>query len=198
MILESIVTSRNPDGTVNIAPMGPHCRDRELTQFELRPFQTSTTFRNLSERLCGVMHVTDDVLLMVRVALNQSPADAGLRPAEVVDCDYLTDACRAYEFEVSHVNASGPRASLQCRTRHTIRLRDFFGFNRAKHMLIEVTILATRMDFVPREEILARLAEYAPIIEKTGGEQELRALALLQQVVTGSTAGGTGLAESAR
>ena len=28
------------------------------------------------------------------------------------------------------------------------RLRDFFGFNRAKHAVIEAAILATRIDFL--------------------------------------------------
>ena len=70
MIAEGIVTSQNRDGLLNIAPMGPIV-DESLTWLRLRPFQTSTTFRNLQETRCGVFHVVDDVLLIAQSAINR-------------------------------------------------------------------------------------------------------------------------------
>ena len=46
MILEGIVTTLNDDGTPNVAPMGPIV-DESLSTLVLRPFCTSTTYRNL-------------------------------------------------------------------------------------------------------------------------------------------------------
>ncbi len=45
MILEGIVTTQNADGTTNVSPMGPRM-DGGFERFVLRPFQTSTTYRN--------------------------------------------------------------------------------------------------------------------------------------------------------
>ncbi len=183
MILETIVTTRNEEGSTNVAPMGPVCEGTDLDRFELRPFQSATTCANLVARREGILHITDDVLLFVQAALNRLPGDIALRAGEMVDCEALANACRTCEFEVAHVDLTAPRASIQCRTVYARHLREFCGFNRARHLILEATILATRIDFVPLEEIRARISEYAPVIEKTGGERELAALELLIQVV---------------
>ncbi len=70
MILEGVVTTRDPHGRLNVAPMGPIV-DAEMRELRLRPFQTSTTFRNLKTTGCGVFHVTDDVLLIARAAVGK-------------------------------------------------------------------------------------------------------------------------------
>ncbi|MBI3465169.1 MAG: DUF447 family protein, partial [Planctomycetes bacterium] len=68
LILEGIVTSQNGAGLVNIAPMGPRVED-PLQRFVLRPYQSSTTYRNLKQHGEGVLHVTDDVWLLARAAI---------------------------------------------------------------------------------------------------------------------------------
>jgi hypothetical protein len=70
MILEGIVTTLNGDRSVNVAPMGPIV-DETMQTLLLRPFQTSTTYRNLKRTGCGVLHVTDDVLLLAQAAINR-------------------------------------------------------------------------------------------------------------------------------
>ncbi len=62
---------------------------------------------------------------------------------------------------------------------HTGRLRDFFGFNRAKHAVVEAAILATRTAFLALDEIEAEYRKLAILVEKTGGPQEHAAFALL-------------------
>ena len=71
MILEGVVTTLSGTGELNIAPMGPVV-DPAQTEFLLRPFHTSQTYRNLKENPCGVLHVTDDVLLLARHFLAES------------------------------------------------------------------------------------------------------------------------------
>ena len=66
---------------------------------------------------------------------------------------------------------------------HTGRLRDFFGFNRAKHAVVEAAILATRTAFLPAEQIAADFKRLAVLVEKTGGPDEHVAFALLQEHV---------------
>ena len=66
---------------------------------------------------------------------------------------------------------------------HAGRLRDFFGFNRAKHAVVEAAILATRTAFLPAEQIADEFKRLAILVQKTGGPDEHAAFALLQEYV---------------
>ena len=179
MILESIVTTKNADGTTRIAPMGPVCDEADPDCFELRPFPESTTFANLQRTGEGIVHVTDDVLLFARSAIGQEVGEELFRAATHVDGQILENACRAWEFRVLHSDLSGVRASLQCRVVARHRLRDFFGFNRARHMILEAAILATRVSFIPEGALQSALAGSEAVVRKTGSGPELRAWELL-------------------
>lgn len=182
MIIEGIVTSQNRDSLLNIAPMGPIV-DESLTWFRLRPFQTSTTFHNLKETRCGVFHVVDDVLLIVQAAINRLPMTVPTRPANAISGQVLEAACRWYEFEVETLDDSQERSEIQCRVVHAGTIRDFFGFNRAKHAVLEATILATRLHLIPAEQILAQFRDLKIIVDKTAGPREFEAYDLVHSYV---------------
>lgn len=179
MILEAIVTTRNADGSTNIAPMGPFCPDLSFEQFELRPFCSSNTWKNLQRSGQGVLHITDDVLVFARSATH-SVWQANLGPASRVDGEWLTDCCRCYEFEVTWMDDTNSRAVVHCKTVTSHRVRDFLGFNRAKHAVLEASILATRIDFLPAEQIQNQMLDLKKIVAKTGGQQERTAFELLE------------------
>lgn len=195
MILEGIVTTISAAGTVNIAPMGPHVEvdavSGELMCVVLRPFRTSQTFANLLAHGEGVLHVTDDVLLLARAAVGALDPLPPLRPAERVRGWILAEACRFYEFRLSGEPAAfaagcaptDPRARFEVEIVHRGRQRDFFGFNRAKHAVVEAAILATRTAFLAKEEIEAEYRKLAVLVDKTGGEQERTAFAFLRRYV---------------
>jgi uncharacterized protein len=182
MILEGIVTTVSPSGEVNIAPMGPRV-DAGMTRILLRPFPTSQTYRNLKAHGEGVLHVTDDVLLLARAALGPVDLPPALMPAVVVSGVVLAGACRFCEFRVRSMDESEPRVRIEAEVVHSGRLRDFFGFNRAKHAVVEAAILATRTDFLPLDEIESEYRRFAVIVDKTGGEQEHEAFAFLRRHV---------------
>jgi uncharacterized protein len=182
MILEGIVTTISAAGDVNIAPMGPRV-DADMQHFLLRPFNTAQTYHNLRTHGEGVLHVTDDVLLLARAALGKLDALPPLTPARKVRGWVLADACRLYEFRVIGIDDHEERVSIDVEVVHHETLRDFFGFNRAKHAVVEAAILATRTDFLPLEEIDAEYRKLAVIVQKTGGTQELEAFAFLQEHV---------------
>jgi hypothetical protein len=178
MILEGIVTSLNAAGELNVAPMGPIV-DESLTWLHLRPFQTSQTFRNLNERPQGVFHVVDDVLLLAKAAIGKLDTPPETFSAEKVTGRVLASACRWYEFEVESLDAAQDRTDLHARVVHVGRLRDFFGFNRAKHAVLEAAILATRLNLLPREDVEQQLAALRSPVEKTAGPNELAAFQLV-------------------
>mgnify|MGYP000279254448 CR=1 FL=1 len=66
MIIESIVTTLDPENRPNFAPMGVEWNDEVIV---LKPFLETTTFRNLSAHGAAVVNLTDDVLVFARAAL---------------------------------------------------------------------------------------------------------------------------------
>jgi hypothetical protein len=182
VILEGLVTSVSPQGEINVAPMGPIV-DESLTTLHLRPFRTSTTHQNLKARPCGVFHVVDDVLLLARSAIGRLEVLPEMFPAEHVVGFVLRDACRWLEFEIESCDERDERTNLLARVVHTGRLRDFFGFNRAKHAVVEAAILATRVHLLPRDDILRQFAALEIPVQKTSGPREREAFGLLQRYV---------------
>jgi hypothetical protein len=183
MILEGIVTTVSPAGAVNVAPMGPRVEPDRLERFVLRPYPSSQTYRNLKAHGEGVLHITDDVLLLARAAIGPVDPPPAFVPAQLVHGFVLRETCRFYEFRVRSFDESQPRVQIEAEVVHEGRLRDFFGFNRAKHAVVEAAILATRIAFLPHDEIAAEFCKLATVVEKTGGEQERAAFALLHNYV---------------
>jgi len=184
MILEGIVTTVSPERVVNIAPMGPRV-DAAMQRFLLRPYRTAQTYHNLKAHGEGVLHITDDVLLLARGAIGRVEPLPPMIPASLIRGFVLSDACRYYEFRVASLDDRDERTSIEVEVVHSGRLRDFFGFNRAKHAVVEAAILATRTDFLPLDEIEAEYRKLEVIVNKTGGAQEQQAFALLRDHVAG-------------
>jgi hypothetical protein len=181
VILEGIVTSLSVEDVLNVAPMGPEVvAGSAMDRFVLRPYRTSTTYANLKARGEGVLHVTDDVLLLAQaaigVALEPVPAT---RPASVVAGAILTDCCRFYEFRVAELDDREDRTRIEVETVAQGRLRDFFGFNRAKHAVLEAAILATRTQWLPLRDLLKEFRKLEVLVQKTGGPSEHAAFNLL-------------------
>lgn len=187
MILEGIVTTTNADGSANIAPMGPLV-EGDLARFVLRPYKTATTYQNLKRHGEGVFHITDDALMIARGAIGL-PIDAPTLPAGAVRGVILAGACRYHEFRVVDLDDRDDRTTIRVETVRAGRLRDFFGFNRAKHAVIEAAILATRTQFLPPDQILDEFRRLAVPVEKTGGADEHAAFELLRAHVAGAIAG---------
>ncbi len=190
MILEGIVTTLNEDGSPNISPMGPEV-DTPLTTFVLKPYKTSRTYENLKRHGEGVLHVTDDVELFARAAINHFDELPAMFSAEAVKGVVLADTCRWYAFRVADLNESEDRTRIECRVVDEGRVRDFFGFNRAKHAVIEAAILATRTAFLPQSDVTEALVRLRVIVEKTAGEQERRAFEALADHINRAYAGAS-------
>ncbi len=179
MILEGIVTTLSETNEVNIAPMGP-IWETDGTRLILRPFATAQTYRNLKANREGVFHITDDVLLLAQSAIGKLESVPVLVPASRVQGFVLAEACRYYEFRVRSIDEREARVRIETEIVHEGRLRDFFGFNRAKHAVLEAAILATRTAFSPLDEIEREFQKLAAVVQKTGGTQEHQAFEFLE------------------
>lgn len=182
LILEGIVVTQDEAGAANIAPMGPRV-DRGLTRLVLRPFQTAQTYRNLKASRRGVFHVIDDVELLAHAAVGMLDPAPALVSVESFPCPRLADACRWLAFRVLTLDDQTERTTIDCEVVASGTIRDFFGFNRAKHAVLEAAILATRTGILPDDELRGEMARLATPVAKTAGEQERRAFEFLQQYV---------------
>jgi hypothetical protein len=220
--LESLVTTLDAGGVPHLAPMGPRVAP-DWSRFTLRPFPTSQTYKNLLRHGEGVIHITDDALLLAKAAVGTrglspaepgftaafggtrglSPAEPGftaapggegrevppVRAAERVRGFVLVDCCRYFEFKVRSVDDSAERVTIEAEVVHAGRVRDFFGFNRAKHAVVEAAILATRLHILPLAEVAAEFAKLRVIVGKTGGPDEFAAMDLLERRLREAGAG---------
>lgn len=178
MIIETIVTTMDSDGVINFAPMGVEWGDDTIV---LKPFLETTTFRNLSATGVAVINLTDDVMLFAQGAIS-SPQFPSL-PASVIHGAVLEAACSWRELEVLHIDATPPRSRIETRVVHRGVRREFIGFNRARHAVLEAAILATRTHLLPAEQIGEEFARLQVIVDKTAGPREREAMELLTQYV---------------
>ena len=174
MILETIVTSRDTGGAINFAPMGVEWGDEIIV---LKPFLETSTFRNVSASHQAVVNLTDDAMLFAQGAIS-SPQFPWV-PASVVQGAVLQAACSWRELEVLTIDATPPRSRIEARVVHRGVTREFMGFNRAKHAVLEAAILATRTHLIPTEQIRDEFARLQVIVDKTAGPREREAMALL-------------------
>ena len=118
MIIESIVTSVAPDGTVNCAPMGVECGDERIV---LKPFLDTATYRNVTAARAAVVNLVDDVRIFARAAIS-NPVYPTV-PAAVVEGVRLVDCCSWREVEVRAVDSTPKRMKLLDVFRHARQRR---------------------------------------------------------------------------
>lgn len=171
MIVETVTTTINPDGSVNCAAMGVEWGDEAIV---IKPFRATRTLRNLERNGAAVVNLTDDILLFTQAALGDPHPPT--RPAAVIDGAVLADACSWREVAVEAVDATGPRARVRTRVVGRGTGREFVGFNRACHAVLEASILASRVRRLPADEIRAELARLAVVVDKTAGARERAAM----------------------
>jgi hypothetical protein len=178
VIIESILTSMAADGAINFAPMGVEWDESTIV---LKPFLETTTFRNVRETRVAVVNLTDDAMLFAQGAIS-SPQFPWV-PAAVVRGAVLEAATSWRELEIVSIDDTPPRSRIEARVVHRGTRREFLGFNRARHAVLEAAILATRTHLLPAEEIRAEYARLQVIVDKTAGPREQEAMAMLTEYV---------------
>jgi uncharacterized protein len=180
MILEGILATESLDGSLHVAPMGPEV-DSDLKAWKLKPFQTSTSFQNLRRTNRCVFHVTDDALLLAKAVLGQANDwPAHFDPAIGFRLD---GACHWYGLKIIEWDVSSERAFAQAVVAHFKVERPFFGWNRAKHAVLEAAILASRVGMLEPESLRDDLERLKVWVQKTAGDRERIAFDLLRDFI---------------
>jgi uncharacterized protein len=184
MIVETVVTTLDEDGEANFAAMGVLWGEERLV---IRPYVGTRTFRNLVRTREAVVNVTDDVLVFAKSALSRERFPG--RPATRVRGVILADACHWREVAVEQVSVPEPRpvgggrADVSTRVVAGAEGRPFAGLCRAKHAVVEASILASRARRMPRDDVVKELDRLDPLVDKTGGPAEREAMAYIRAYV---------------
>jgi uncharacterized protein len=174
MIVETVTTTINPDGTVNAAAMGVEWGEQAIV---IKPYRATRTLRNLRDRGAAVVNLSDDILLFVQAALGDPRPP--FRPAGAVHGAVLADACSWREVAVEDIDATGPRARVTTRVVARGTGREFVGFNRAAHAVLEASIVASRARWLPAADVHAEVERARVVVDKTAGPRERAAMELV-------------------
>src|SRR5215471_14474795 len=162
MIIESIVTTLAADGAVNCAPMGVEWGDARIV---LKPFIETTTYRNVVATRTAVVNLVDDVRVFAQAAIS-NPVYPTV-PAERVPSVRLVSCCSWRELEVETIDSTPPRSRIEAAVVHRGVQREFIGFNRARHAVLEAAIYATRVHLLARAFVLSEFDRLQVIVDKT-------------------------------
>jgi uncharacterized protein len=180
VIIETIVTTLDAQGAVNIAPMGLEWTGGDDSPV-LKPFLETVTYRNVAATGVAVVNLIDDVRVFAQAAISNPsfPVD----PAVVVRGVVLRDACSWREIEVTTIDSTPPRSRIQSEIVHRGFRREFVGFNRARHAVLETAIYATRVHMLARDFLEAEVTRLQVIVDKTAGPAEHEAMTLLADYI---------------
>ena len=178
MIVETIVTSLSEAGAINCAPMGVEWGDDRIV---LKPFLETATYRNVTATGAAVINLVDDVRVFARAAI--SNPEYPTEPAQAVRGVVLANCCAWREVEVRAVDSTPPRSRIETAVVHRGVRREFIGFNRARHAVLEAAIYATRLHLLPRPFIEEEMKRLQVIVDKTAGPDEFEAMTLLTEFV---------------
>jgi hypothetical protein len=178
MIVETVTTTLNADGTVNCAAMGVEWGEETIF---IKPFRGTRTLRNLKATGAAVVNLTDDILLFAQAALGDPHPP--VRTASAVDGAVLADACSWREVRVAEIVEDGPRARVLTRIVASGAGREYIGFNRAAAAVLEGSILASRVRRIGVAEVTAELDRLQVVVDKTAGPREHEAMELVRRHV---------------
>jgi uncharacterized protein len=170
MIRESIVTTIDPSGHTHIAPFGL-IADGE--KWIIAPFRPSTTLDNLLAIPYAVANFTDDVRVFAGCISGRR--DWPLHPLENFAVPRLAAALAHAELMVERIEDHAERPRFHCRIQRIEQHGTFMGLNRAKAAVVEAAVLTSRLQFLPREKIIAKMAQLQIAIDKTAGPEEREA-----------------------
>ena len=177
-IRECIVTTKRKDSSVHIAPMGIHEDGENLI---ILPFKPSTTLDNLDRDGCATLNYTDDVRIYAGCITGRR--DWPTCNTDMINGARLKDCLAHTELEVISKEDDDVRPKYFCKNVHEATHKPFHGYNRAQSAVLELAILTSRLNMLPKEKIQQEI-EYLMIgYEKTCGSREQEAWAWLMEKI---------------
>ncbi len=175
-VLETVVTTKGPNGRWNVAALGVHGGDPVTA----RTWGNTRTRRNFERTGTGNIHFTDDSIVFVEAALSVEERDEPILP----------EAAAWVRVDVEHRGAGTTGgtdwAEWALVPREVgVRRTGVPTINRGYNAVIEATVAASRLDVAAysTQELLERLAFYRSVVDQCGGEREREAFNRLVDLI---------------
>jgi hypothetical protein len=184
-IVETILTTRNNDRTLNAAPMG--IKRIGNIFLEIKPFKSSQTFCNLSKGVKTCINISFNPMLFLATAfkekiIEQPDIDSDLKILGT-DASVFCKVVSLKDFSEIQAQAKLEVESLELWSPHPI------VFSRGKAMAIEAVIHATRVEAfrnsIESEVYLGKMKDCFDIIVRVSSENssEVMVVKKLKEIV---------------
>ncbi|MBC7697084.1 MAG: DUF447 family protein [Bacteroidia bacterium] len=170
MILETIITSVDTDGKAHVTPFGIRIQEGLVV---ISPYRPSVTLDNILATQCAVINLTDDVRVFAAALTKRQAWE--VVPAEKIIGVRLANTLAHKELKLVSVKQDDTRPQLFLEVIHEVQHQPFQGFNRAQAAVIELAVLASRLNILPKEKVMMEKQYLQIAINKTAGERELEA-----------------------
>ena len=170
MIMETIITTVDKAGEVHVTPFGI---SMQADLVVISPFKPSVTLENILATQCAVMNLTDDVRVFAGALTKKMAWE--IVPAEKIAGFRLAASLTHKELKLVKVKQDESRPKLFLQLVHEVHHQPFPGFNRAQAAVIELAVLVSRLDRLPKEKVLTEKQYLQIAIDKTAGEREFEA-----------------------
>ena len=191
-VSEAILSTVNQDGSANASPMGI-LRVGPKT-LEIRPFRTSTTYRNLLTHSRACINVTSDPSLYLITAFKRESLVGFPKPS--FKGDLRLDPSDAYVFidVISSRDVSGIRTSFECEaTSVEVCSLTPRAFSRGRAEAIEAIVYATRIKVFLRhgrrdlvERLIKRFRACKDVVARVSAPEskEVRVVKELERLIS--------------
>lgn len=183
LLYETIVTTRNPDGTPNAAPIGVVCKN--ATEVVVYLHQGSQTFENVKrEKSFGVNILRDPMIFVESTVGNLDNTKfepyldyfsiKGTEAFFTVQVTREKLVQRQDHLGTSTVNVVTASVGELVKNQEHVH-----SLNRAIYGIIEALIYLSRIDMVSEEEkkeYLAKLGETSRVVNKVGSKEHKKAM----------------------
>jgi hypothetical protein len=189
-IVESVLTTLNPDGSVNAAPMG--VARKGPVQLEIRPYRSSKTHSNLNRNPEACVNVINDPAIFLVTAFKEEKFDFSTprfshdNSIEQADAVIFLTNLEKEEFDEDRSYFVGEASSIK------LIKKSPTVFSRGKAQTIEAIICATRIEYylknrksVEAEYHIDRFNKCKQVILKVSpqGSPETRIVEALEKLI---------------
>ncbi|MBZ2165332.1 DUF447 family protein [Methanobacterium sp. VT] len=183
LLYETILTTRNDDGTPNAAPIGVICKDNKEVVLYLH--QGSCTVHNIKKNQSFIVNILKDPMVFVESTMGdlsekyfeQYENEFYIKNTDaffLANVTSLKDVEREDNFGISVITV------LRAETSYIIKKKECVEpLNRAIYGIIEGLVYLTRMEMVSgdMEKLYRhRMSEISRIVNKVGGEEHKNAM----------------------
>jgi len=157
-VVESVLTTLNPDGSINAAPMG--VTRKGPVQLEIRPYRSSKTHSNLNRNPEACINVINDPAIFLVTAFKEEKFDFSPpkfshdNSIEQADAVVFLTMLKREEIDKERSSFVGEASSIKLITESPI------AFSRGRAQAIEAIIHATRIEYYLKNCKLVEAEDY--------------------------------------